>query len=62
MEQKLIISGVCVLIVGLVATIGALWGYGAGYRHAAQDYVEGNIDCIIRVQYPELLKKSLPGD
>lgn len=56
MDAKLFIMiGVAVV---LAALIGAAEVYRAGYKSALRDYVNGTIDCVIKVQYPELLRKE----
>lgn len=60
MEKRVYISAIVVFGVLVVSALSFFLGIKAGYETALQDYISGRIDCIIRVQYPEFLKKGIP--
>lgn len=58
MKQLTFYLTATIVLLVVAFTIGSLLGYSQGYRAALKDYVSGNIDCIIRVQHPDLLERK----
>jgi hypothetical protein len=56
--KALAIGALVVLLMTVLVILGECRGILKGYKAAYEDYRSGQIDCVVKVKYPEWLKQE----
>lgn len=56
-RDNLAITIVVTSVIAIVMIVAGAYLYGRGYKAAWEDYRNGEIECVVKVKYPDWLTK-----